>query len=115
MTKVNLPNSEVNGSKTLLIQQFERKILTSMEEILSLSHQKNVGLVLVLLSLLQSKCFIQSITKVSKTTGAANNLAEAPEIGIPVETKDSRVVIYYPNVELKYVLIFKLSIGIKLQ
>jgi len=66
LSKVNLPSAEVNGVKTLIIQEFERKILTSMKEILSLSHQKDVGLVQVLLStrLLQSKCFNQKITKV---------------------------------------------------
>ena len=64
LSQVNLPSSEVNGIKTLLTQQFERKIglLLSMNEISSFSHQKDVGLVLVLLSL--SKCFIQKIIKV---------------------------------------------------
>src|SRR6218665_1431548 len=64
LSKVNLPSSEVNGVKTLLTQQFQCKILKSIKEILSLSHQKDIGLVQVLLSLLQSKCFIQKITKV---------------------------------------------------
>ena len=61
---VNLQSSEVNRVKTLLTQQFKRKTLSSMKEILSLSYQKDVDLVQVLQSLLQSKCFIQKITKV---------------------------------------------------
>ena len=58
----------------------------------------------VLLSLLQSKCFIQKITK-------------GPEPDIPVDDEDSDVglVILYPHFELKYFLIFQLSIGITLQ
>jgi len=51
----------------------------------------------------------------SKTAGAANNFAEGPEPDILVETRDSSVVILYPNFEIKYFPIFKLSIGIKLQ
>src|SRR6218665_2608480 len=65
LSKVNLLSAEVNGVKTLVIQELECKILTSMKEILSLSHQKDVGLVRVL-SLLQSKCFFQKIMKVKQ-------------------------------------------------
>jgi len=50
----------------------------------------------------------------NKTAGAANNLAEGPEPDIPVETENSSIVILYLTFELKYFLIFKLSIGIKL-
>ena len=51
----------------------------------------------------------------SKTVGAAKHLAERLEPDIQVEAKDSSIVILYPNFELKYFLILKLSIGIKLQ
>jgi|SRR6218665_2225020 len=41
-------------------------VLTQMKKILILSHQKDVCIVLTLLSLLQSKCFIEKITKVKR-------------------------------------------------
>jgi len=68
----------------LLTQQFECKILTSMKEILSLSHQKDVR-----------PCASSPVTtsieifhpedNESKTAGAANILADGPEPDIPVK------------------------------